>query len=231
MKLLKNALKKLRNKIIPVETIKDIESLTLLQPLIKDYLPYSCSAIRPSALVAIANDITVNNRQCIVELGGGISTILLSNLLSSLEKKRKLITIEHDAEWLEVLENILKSHGDLSRVDLVYAQLDDCEYSLLGNKWYQKDVIKDNLKKYGKIDCLIIDGPPAYQQGYQFSRYSAIPFFSGLLSDNCSVFLDDGNRDGEKKIVSLWEKNYSFNFKDIGGNMLMATRGSTWNIL
>jgi hypothetical protein len=180
--------------------------------------------------MSIVNDIVINDRKFIVELGGGLSTVIISNILSSLGGDRTLLTIEHDQDWLNIVKSNLDRFGDAGQVNLIHAGLIDCKYSISNTDWYDTLI----LKKYTeakKIDTLIIDGPPAYMKGKSLARYPALPFLFDLLSDNCSIFLDDGNRHGEKKIANLWEKKYNLNFSDIGGNMLVAFRGDVWNVV
>ncbi|NOX50787.1 MAG: class I SAM-dependent methyltransferase, partial [Gammaproteobacteria bacterium] len=80
------------------EEIVDGKALQQLNPLIEGYMPWSGSAMRPCALVAVLNDIIVNRRKCIVECGGGISTIFIGRLLNRTSDAH-LYTIEHDKEW------------------------------------------------------------------------------------------------------------------------------------
>ena len=44
------------------------------------YLPWGAGAMRPAGLVTVCNDIVLNGRRRIVELGTGISTVLLARL-------------------------------------------------------------------------------------------------------------------------------------------------------
>jgi hypothetical protein len=47
------------------------------------YLPWSAGTMRPAVFVTVCNDIVLNDRRRIVELGSGISTVLLARLLTS----------------------------------------------------------------------------------------------------------------------------------------------------
>jgi hypothetical protein len=54
-----------------------------------------------AGLVEVCNDIVLNDRRRIVELGGGISTVLLARLLAQVNGsgERRLAAVEHDARW------------------------------------------------------------------------------------------------------------------------------------
>lgn len=211
------------------QDIEDLKALISLQPLAKSYIPWTESAVKPAALALIINDILINDRKTIVELGGGITTLFISNLLSTLCEDRKLITIEHDKEWIKVLHNNLSMFANPDNVELIHAGLKECEYTLDQSKWYDGSCVEKAIAER-KIDLLIVDGPPAYSQYTSLSRYPALPTFIDSLSENCSIFLDDGNRTGEKKIADLWEKKYHLKIHRRSGNMLIATRGKSWNI-
>ena len=55
--------------------------MQILAPLTTAYQPWSIFAIRPSGLVKVLNEIVINRRRCIVECGGGISTVYIAKLL------------------------------------------------------------------------------------------------------------------------------------------------------
>ena len=66
------------------------------------YLPWGSGSMRPAGLVAVCNDIVLNDRRRIVELGSGISTVLLARLLAQVSADggdRRLAAVEHDARW------------------------------------------------------------------------------------------------------------------------------------
>ena len=208
---------------------EDLKALILLQSLTKTYIPWTSSAIRPAALAFILNDILINDRKTIVELGGGVTTLFVSTLLSRLGQDRKLITIEHNQDWIEALLRNLSLFAHPENVELVHAELGKCERALDQNPWYDFAQIEQAIRGV-KINLLIIDGPPAFAPGKSLSRYPAIPLLFDSLAERCSIFLDDGNRPGEKKIARLWEKEYGLKFQKMSGNTLMATRGPAWNI-
>ncbi len=74
-----------------------------------------------------------------------------------------------------------------------------------GKTWNWYD-LPDLDKLPGKIDMLVVDGPPWKLQ--HLARYPALPVLFKYLSDNAVIILDDGNRPDEKEIVKLWKKEY-----------------------
>ena len=71
----------------------------VLRPLLdgRPYLPWTEGAIRPAALVAVLNEIAFAERRRIVELGSGVSSIVIGRLLA--ERGGKLTAVEHDPDW------------------------------------------------------------------------------------------------------------------------------------
>jgi predicted O-methyltransferase YrrM len=204
-----------------IEQQKDILATHYLAPLSTDYLPWSGYAMRPSGLVNILNDIVINNRSVIVECGGGISTFYIARLFQS--RKGHLYTIEHNQEWLEFLETGLKKEGVLDAVTLIDAPLKSSGLGVNDIPWYDPEALNQQLPQDLKIDLLLVDGPPAYTEETQYSRYPAVPYFLPFFSQNCTIVIDDVNRQGEQEIVSRWEKLMNVDFEIRDGNIAMTT--------
>ena len=81
----------------------DLEALEILRPLLDagGYLPWTEGALRPAALVVVCNEIVLADRREIVELGSGVSTIVLARLVR--EREGRLTALEHDPEWAGVV--------------------------------------------------------------------------------------------------------------------------------
>ena len=199
---------------------KDILAMHYLKPIFDDYLPWNAYAIRPSGLVKIINEITINNRTSILECGGGISTIYIAKILQKCGGH--LYTIEHDADWVEFLKKLLAQHDLTPYVSIVTAPLEDCPFSVErggraiafadGSLWYSLDTLKDALNNV-EIDLLIVDGPPAYTKKTMYARYPAVPFFKQYFASDYAVILDDIGRSGEKTIVDRWQNELGIDFR------------------
>jgi len=209
-RLVKNKVEKfLFDKIIRLN--EDILALQYLAPLSPVYIPWSKSAMKPSALVAIINEIIVNERLCIVECGGGISTNYIARVLRN-RGEGHLYTIEHDSAWVKVITRSLKRENLQKFVTVIYAQLQKCNISLDDSYWYDEQIISNVLFE-NMIDLMVIDGPPAYQQGQELSRYPALPRLKKYFKENFCIILDDIERKGEKKILKMWEKDFGMVFE------------------
>jgi len=188
---------------------RDIQAIQVLAPLSSGYLPWSQAAMRPSAIVAVLNDIVINNRSYVVECGGGISSFYIARLLR--ERGGHLYTIEHDAEWAKILQQALDAEHLADYATVVYAPLTVSLHSLNGNLWYDEEKLRC-LVDGRHIDLLVVDGPPAYGKELRYARYPAVPFFKGSLADDYTVILDDINRQGEQEILQKWEQELGIIF-------------------
>ena len=191
---------------------KDAMALEVLAPLSLSYLPWSQAAMRPSGLVAVLNDIVINGRTHVVECGSGISTFYIARLLRE-RGEGHIHTIEHDESWAGLLVKALEKEGLSEQATVIYAPLADTEYSWGGARWYDEaklECVTSGDK--GKIDLLLVDGPPAYGAELRYARYPAVPFFRKHFAEDYTVVLDDINRQGEQEIVERWERELGISF-------------------
>src|SRR3954471_15653391 len=84
---------------------KDMLAMQALAPLSCNYLPWSQASMRPSGLIAVLNDIVINNRTSIVECGGGVSTFYIARLLK--RRGGHIFSIENDDAWAKLLQKSL----------------------------------------------------------------------------------------------------------------------------
>lgn len=212
----------------------DILSTRQLAPLIDSfpYLPYTSFSLRYSSIAYFLNDIIINNRKVVVEFGSGVSTITLSRLINQLGLKDiELFCIEHDKEWLAIVERYLQADGaDFERIHLIHAELSSCDFSLNNLEWYNTEKLRFLEEYRGKVDCVLVDGPKAFHKVDALARYPALPFLHDYLAPNCSVFLDDTNRKGEKAIQALWARDYNMKSKQLSSSFTRLGKGASFKI-
>ncbi len=190
----------------------DAVAIQVLAPLSTAYQPWSTSALRPSGLVKILNEILVNRRHCIVECGGGLSTVYIAKLLKQ-QGKGHLYTIEDNLGWIELLKSLLQEQGLGDYVTVIPAPLVTCEIALENNLWYDLTEFRSHLTE-GTVDLLLVDGPPAYDQPRRLSRYPALPELRDYLAPNFTIILDDINRTGEAEILIKWATEFGLTFEE-----------------
>jgi hypothetical protein len=190
----------------------DLLALQVLAPLSSSYLPWNVAAMRPSGVVAVLNEIIINRRRYIVELGSGVSSIYLGRLVR--QRGGHVWTVEHDGKWADAIERQLSDESLDSAVTVVRAPLVPTMSTWPDeeNTWYEPDTLRAGITEQ-PIDLLVIDGPPASDASRRHSRYPAVSFFSPLLADDYAIILDDIDRPGEQEIMKRWEQDLDINFE------------------
>jgi predicted O-methyltransferase YrrM len=173
--------------------------------------------MRPAGLATVCNDIVLNGRRRIVELGSGISTVLLARLLCQRSPVGgfRLAAVEHDARWAQWVTEQLDREGTGSDVVVVHAPLAQHPRAEQGLSWYDDAALTGGLHTAlggDPIDLLLVDGPPAYAAGQAMARYPALPVLYDLLAPGATVVLDDAERPGEQEILRRWEHETGHDF-------------------
>ena len=119
---------RIRRVLYDVERIKrrqdDIYALPLLQNAIGNvFLPFTPFSLNPFTLLQILNEITINDRQVIVELGSGISTIAISKFIKRQQLNATLISIDENADWMRFVKSQLEEYSCLNSCILIHAPL------------------------------------------------------------------------------------------------------------
>ena len=206
-------------------SIHDVSALVQLRPLLSHYIPFSAMAMSPAEIARICNDVTINRRRTIVELGSGASTVFIAKVMPA---DSVLYSVDHDEQWLKIVAGWLEAEGLRDRVVMIHAPLEPIQTGSHRHPWYQRSVIESALPP-DSIDCLIVDGPPAGASGpAAMARYPAVPVLKSRLAENCSIYLDDVVREGEKRIAALWgeELGISFQLRLDTGGYAAAKRGT-----
>jgi predicted O-methyltransferase YrrM len=198
----------------------DRDALEALRPLLgHGYLPWTEGALRPAALATVCNEIVFADRREIVELGSGVSTIVLARLMR--EREGRLTALEHDPDWATVVRSQLKREGLTHVARLLEAPLEAHPLALDDAPWYSERPVAELPEA---IELLLVDGPPGYGDGMERSRYPALPALEPQLSPGAMVILDDATRPGEREILERWgELGWRFGVRE-GEGVAVGTR-------
>jgi predicted O-methyltransferase YrrM len=186
----------------------DREALEVLRPLLDagGYLPWTEGALRPAALVVACNEIALGERGEVVELGSGVSTVVLARLLR--ERGGRLTSLEHDPHWARFVDEQLEREELAGVATLIQAPLEPHEAALDGAGWYSASAV---AAIPSEIELLLIDGPPA-GEGAERSRYPALTVLAGHLAASAVVVLDDAARTGEQDVLRRWQESGEWRF-------------------
>ncbi|MBI2448539.1 class I SAM-dependent methyltransferase [Candidatus Microgenomates bacterium] len=161
------------------------------------------SAVEEKYLIYLIYKIIVNRPINIVELGSGISSLVIIKTLEKLGYSYNFFSVDSDALFLEETKKMLISEGvyDEKKVKLIFSPITDI--TIDGNiyKWYRWSDFNFNFER---IDLLFVDGP----QGSlcKNARYPAMHILGKYLKKGSMVLLHDAKREDETEIVESWER-------------------------
>ena len=186
------------------ESARQLSALIAVRPLTGE-LPLALGgwAIDPVFAELVTEAIVRERPHVIVECGSGSSTVLIAKCLRALGGGR-VLSLEHDLHYAEATRALLQLHGVSEWAEVVHAPLVPHAVADETLTWYDVDPAQFTR---GGIDLLLVDGPPAVEQ--QMSRYPAVPLLHRYLSKNCLIVMDDGDREGERRIAELWASELS----------------------
>jgi predicted O-methyltransferase YrrM len=170
------------------------EAVEQLLPLLRLSAPLPPSrgwAASPDFLLTLAHVTKRLKPRLTVELGSGISTLVLAK-----SGAKKIVSLDHSIEFGTQTREMLVGHG-VRGVDI---RIHELESYPSGYKWYAKSTLKGLVK----IDLLVIDGPPSSTN--PDARYPALEHLVPLLSPKATVILDDVYRDEERKLADAIAK-------------------------
>jgi hypothetical protein len=200
----------------------DLHAWQMLRPLLDDggFLPWSEGAMSPSGLATVAAEVALAERRSLVELGSGISTVVLARLARQLGGR--IVTVEHHPGWAGWVRRQLERDGLAEVATVVEAPLRPHPLGIGKAPWYEESALGE-LPDDG-IELLLVDGPPGYGEGMALSRYPALPMLAGRLAAGALVVLDDVQREGEGEILKRWERDEGFRFDRRGEERIAIGR-------
>lgn len=183
--------------------VGDIHGLVRLQPYTKKLpLPLGGGwALTGDSAAILVREALLRRPKAILELGSGVSTLLLGQVLRDLGGGH-LLSIDHDPVWAERTRRQVAFLGLDAYITVVDAPLKTVDVDGQSYDWY--DIPRDALDALGAVDLLFVDGPPPARHQALGARYPAIPLLGARLSPDVLVFVDDAGRPAETAMVAQW---------------------------
>ena len=155
-------------------------------------------AASPDFLRLVVDTILSKQPKLVVELGSGISTILVGK---ALEKNGggDLISIDNDEQYAELTRKKIDLEKLSNIAKVITAELKLHTINEQNYMWYESTFLKEINQK---IDLLIIDGPSRIIN--KNARYPAIPLLNNYFSDKIIILIDDGNRRDDSYTIKKW---------------------------
>jgi predicted O-methyltransferase YrrM len=176
---------------------------------------WSGHAITPETLKLIQHLVDSLDVGSVLELGSGISTLLLANDFRRRNAGR-VLSFDDDARWAEQTAAKLRHEKLDAFADVRVAPLVDVEAGGRHARWYDLA----SLDEAARFDLIIVDGPPAWH-GDSLVRLPALYRLRRHLSDKGVLVLDDAARDGERAVARQWQRD----FPDLHFRMVQTGRG------
>jgi hypothetical protein len=217
----------MENKIIENDGYASVEALVKLGELNLGYVPWTASAMTPQSIVYILNEIIINQRRQILELGMGLSTLFIAKLMQEISDIQ-LISVDHDQDWIEICQSQLKSKSlNTDKHTIIHAPLKERKNAHSAIAEYYDPNALEAVHTF-KPDLVIIDGPPAWGEEISEARVPAYEILLPIIPDNATVFIDDYQRTGESKLADLFLKDprWTLSLKDPEANVAILRNGS-----
>lgn len=163
-------------------------------------LPFTAMSMRPEDLQAVCDRLTARSLGTVVELGSGVSTLVLADRLRTLGRGR-LVSIEHDDAWAALMQRLVESNGLSDHCSVIHAPLSADGSWAPASGWYDRGVL-DRVFGSSTVAFLLVDGPP--RSTGPWARYPALPYFVSKLEEGGEVVLDDIDREDELAIARRW---------------------------
>jgi hypothetical protein len=151
-------------------------------------------ALSAQAIVRVHDEIRRRNFRTVVELGPGVSSILLGRAAPDVE----FFGLEHDQAFVDAVAHKLREH-EIVGYNLILAPLTTQMVGGHPVEWYAPEAIS---RLPAAIDVLIVDGPPnPYGRG---ARAPAWPLLCHRLHPGSLVLVDDVARSDERGMLRDW---------------------------
>jgi len=194
-----------------------LQEIYRLLPVRAPLPPMVSWAATPELSVAIFRVIQKYRPVHIVELGGGISTLICAYSHESLNVDGTIISFDHDPRFAAKTISTLEEHSLSDRVDVRTAPLSKILVRDDYQTWYNSELLHFDAP----IDLLVIDGPPFSTQ--QNARYPAMPLLYKHLNDQAVIIMHDTKRKNEAATIKQWCEEY----KDLEVEHLYSEKGIT----
>ena len=184
------------------QTYRQIEALMMLTkclPLRHPLPPMRGASVSPDLALLLYEIVHSHLPSLVVELGAGVSTLVLGYALESVGRGR-LIAFEHDAGHAQRTALLVRRHRLERQVQVVHAGLQETRLAGEAWQWYGPEIEETLVGQRARL--VFVDGPPGSLQ--PLARYPARRRLAPFLADDAVLVLDDVARPDEWAITERW---------------------------
>lgn len=190
---------------------------------------WSEHAITPETLSLFQHLVSGVPAPRVLELGSGVSTLLLANTFRR-AGEGQVLSLDDDERWgAQTRATIAREKLD-SFAQVVIAPLVSGEAGGRKSDWY--DI--SSLPPDARFDLIVVDGPPSWR-GDELARLPALYHLKPYLSESGVLVLDDAARGGEREVARRWQQDFPelhFRMVDVGrGVFVVAVQAASLDLL
>jgi hypothetical protein len=162
-------------------------------------------SLRPETLEWLARFLEKRKPRTVLEFGSGYSTLVQCAVLQRLHGPEgfRLLSFEQDARYLQGTEKRLRALPGSASCRVIHVPLVPDTVAGQATLFYEISAhVMEHLEWLGRVEFVFIDGP--YAEGP--CRYRTLHAVRGHLAQRAYFALDDGLRQKELFVGSLWER-------------------------
>ncbi len=180
-----------------------------------DHMPTTSYSGSRSTLIWLWAHLERTRPKRLMEMGSGLSTLMLARYLDSCGTSTCLHSVDHSPQWHQQTSEMLKKIGLDRHVRLELAPIVDAPSGCEWGPGYQ-------IREWGgSYDFALIDGPPS-----SCGRLATLPSLWERLEIGADVFVDDAERDGERAAMNKWLTRHKTQLKLV--EILPLGKGLAW---
>lgn len=154
----------------------------------------------PEFLREVVNELQQRKPDHVLELGGGVSTLVFARALQR-NGKGHIVTVEHEPFYAQQLRKWLREYQLDKWVTVVEAELTD--YSI-DNKKYRWYTLNDIPVR--PFDVIVADGRMAKES--RCGRYPTLPLLQNRLGQKSIVFVENVDDVNEREVLIRWSYDF-----------------------
>lgn len=176
----------------------------MLPTLIAPLPPMRKWAIAPDFAVLLYSLLLEYQPTNVVELGGGVSTVVTGYYFSQ-QERGSVQAFDHHPLFTKLTQAKLEQHQLIDVATVTHAPLKPIEID--NRQWHWYDTVA--FETVTQIDFLTVDGPPQQDNPHEMVRYPALPRLFDKLTSGAIILMDDTHRQDETRIAARWQDEFN----------------------
>lgn len=156
-------------------------------------------AISPDVSLHLVDVIESRCPSTVLELGSGVSTIVLGAALQRYSPGSRLVSLDHSKNYADSTKRLVVQ-ASLDHIDVRVAELRDVPIDDGTARWYDPETLVD----LDHVDMLFIDGPPSTLG--KDARLPSVEVLADRMAPGAVIVIDDAHRPEEQRLAGAWAR-------------------------